>query len=276
MSSLIDYNGLEVVNPDPTGEGGRAINDNFKTLSTCLKNVVEDTSPQLGGDLDGQNYSIHSKDDNAKHYFGAEDDASLYYDGTDLVIDPKEVGYGLTKMLGAAKVYRSGAGGYFVIASATDNTAIGDDPRLHFQAGATPANKWTIGVDLSDGDSFAFGSTSLAGTIPLRLTTGGHAKIPGDSQKLYFGEDDDDSIQHDGTDFVLTCEEGTHNLTLSGYDRLDLGSNADLVAASDKAFYLGDPDTNGTWRIRRDGDNLVMERREGGSYVVKDTILASP
>jgi len=48
----------------------------------------------------------------------------------------------------------------------------------------------------------------------------------------------------------------------------------DLVIASTKAFYLGDEATDGTWRIIRSGNNLVIERRESGSYVTKSTISA--
>jgi hypothetical protein len=37
---------------------------------------------------------IHNLADNGKHYFGASDDASIYYDGTDLILNGKEVGTG--------------------------------------------------------------------------------------------------------------------------------------------------------------------------------------
>jgi hypothetical protein len=40
-------------------------------------------------------------------------------------------------------------------------------------------------------------------------------------------------------------------------------------SVGDDAFYFGDPDTNGTWRIIRDGDDLSFERRESGSWVFK-------
>jgi hypothetical protein len=33
MSSLITYNGIQIVTPDPTGDGGLALNNNFKALS---------------------------------------------------------------------------------------------------------------------------------------------------------------------------------------------------------------------------------------------------
>ena len=52
----------------------------------------------------------------------------------------------------------------------------------------------------------------------------------------------------------------------------NIKSNASVEAKSDGYFYMGDPDTNGTWRIGRSGDNLVMQRRESGTYVTKSTI----
>jgi len=48
--------------------------------------------------------------------------------------------------------------------------------------------------------------------------------------------------------------------------------NTDAVIDSDKAFYFGDSSTNGSWRIVRSGNNLIMERRETGSWVTKQTI----
>lgn len=44
--------------------------------------------------------NIYSKADNAKHYLGAADDAAIYYGGTNLVINPKEVGSGYLSVLG--------------------------------------------------------------------------------------------------------------------------------------------------------------------------------
>jgi hypothetical protein len=112
MTALVDYRGLQVVSPDPTGDGGLAIQDNFKSLvdwnpkgvwnqsaaptgtddntleyfpgSLWLRtdttpsqlfvckssataaaswlpiilNIVQDTSPKLGGDLDVNGHKI--------------------------------------------------------------------------------------------------------------------------------------------------------------------------------------------------------------------------
>lgn len=53
-----------------------------------------------------------------------------------------------------------------------------------------------------------------------------------------------------------------------------LKSTASVEAASAGYLYLGDPATDGTWRVGRSGNDLVMERRESGTYVTKQTILA--
>jgi len=44
------------------------------------------------------------------------------------------------------------------------------------------------------------------------------------------------------------------------------------IAGSANYFYLGDPTTDGSWRIGRSGNNLVSERRESGTWVTKQTI----
>lgn len=53
----------------------------------------------------------------------------------------------------------------------------------------------------------------------------------------------------------------------------------DPAIAADDAFYFGDKETVGSWRITRDGDNLVMQRLETvaevDTWVTKSTILAT-
>ena len=59
---------------------------------------------------------------------------------------------------------------------------------------------------------------------------------------------------------------GSVNINAS---KLDL-QNTKVVNSSE--FYFGDPDTDGTWRIRPDGGNLISEVRQGGVWVVRQTI----
>lgn len=49
--------------------------------------------------------------DNAKTYWGTAQDASMYYDATDLVINPKEVGSGVLSVLGDIRATGTGAEG---------------------------------------------------------------------------------------------------------------------------------------------------------------------
>ena len=52
-----------------------------------------------------QNNDIHIPNDNAKLLFGAAQDASIYYDGTDLQINPQEVGSGSLKIQSSVIAY---------------------------------------------------------------------------------------------------------------------------------------------------------------------------
>jgi hypothetical protein len=45
-----------------------------------------------------------------------------------------------------------------------------------------------------------------------------------------------------------------------------------LVAAG--VLYFGDDSTNGSWRIVRSGNDLVIQRREAGTWTTKSTISA--
>lgn len=49
---------------------------------------------------------------------------------------------------------------------------------------------------------------------------------------------------------------------------------ASLITPAASYQYFGDTATDGTWRIGRSGSDLVIERRESGSYVTKQTISA--
>jgi len=46
----------------------------------------------------------------------------------------------------------------------------------------------------------------------------------------------------------------------------------DLHLISTGIIYFGDDSTDGSWKIVRDGNNLIHQRRESGSWVTKHTI----
>ena len=39
-------------------------------------------------------------------------------------------------------------------------------------------------------------------------------------------------------------------------------------------YHWGEPNTDGSWRITRDGDDLIVERRESGTWVEKTRVSA--
>lgn len=66
---------------------------NLSNVGSGISNVVEDTTPQLGGNLDVNGQTILF-DDNENLTFGTGSDATIRYDGTNLVINPRAVGGG--------------------------------------------------------------------------------------------------------------------------------------------------------------------------------------
>jgi hypothetical protein len=75
-----------------------------------------------------------------------------------------------------------------------------------------------------------------------------------------------------GTEFILAL---TPPNTTSMQERIFINGDGEIAQLNaDAAFYFGNPFVDGTWRIRRSGNNLVFERRVSGNYVVQFTIPA--
>lgn len=51
------------------------------------------------------------------------------------------------------------------------------------------------------------------------------------------------------------------------------GTSNELALGATTYLYFGPSGTDGTWRIGRSGNNLVVERRESGSYVEKGAFI---
>lgn len=43
----------------------------------------------------------------------------------------------------------------------------------------------------------------------------------------------------------------------------------EVILGSDGAIYLGNPNTNGTWKIVINGNDLEFQKRESGVFVMK-------
>jgi len=67
-------------------------------------------------------------------------------------------------------------------------------------------------------------------------------------------------------------------MAITDFTDIGISSNVtlvgdELVVADTTAVYFGLPSVNGSYRIIRDGNNLNIERREGGSWVSKEETL---
>lgn len=111
-----------------------------------------------------------------------------------------------------------------------------------------------------EGENYVLDAT--AGSILLKA----NSKHDGDDRRAYFGAGDDARISYDGTDLKIEpAVVGTGEMKV-------VGGSVELDAA--EAIYLGDANTDGTWRMIRSGNDLLMQRRESGAYVTKSTISA--
>ncbi len=83
------------------------------------------------------------------------------------------------------------------------------------------------------------------------------------------------TIKLDGASLSLSAS-GLKITPVGSYAVLGIVNDVDFLLGATYAYYLGDATTNGTWRMRRSGDDLIFERRESGSYALKSTIWAIP
>ena len=83
----------------------------------------------------GTNLSLNA--DNRKLFFGVDDDASIYYDGTDLIVDPKEAGSGIVDIQGTLQTdgYNSSDGSAGISCSFNVDDGTGTLNTLTFKNG---------------------------------------------------------------------------------------------------------------------------------------------
>jgi lysophospholipase L1-like esterase len=114
------------------------------------------------------------------------------------------------------------------------------------------------------------------GAVCQRISTTGNVAI-GDvtaAAKLHvLATSEQLRLGYDATKYASFTVDNAGDMTVAP-SGANLAITADVDVPSDKSFYLGAPATDGTWRITRSGNNLLMERRESGAYVTKQTISA--
>lgn len=176
----------------------RDSSNNIVTLAQPgLLNVVEDTTPQLGGSLDTNGNHINFGD-NDKAIFGAGSDLQIYHDGTNSYIDDAGTG---------TIFYRSG--------TQTFQNAAGSKTMAVFNAATS--------VDLSYDNSIKF-QTTTDGTLTCGSSTitDGTISWPfaSKSDNLHIGTDASCSLTTGANNIAVGCqslklnEDGSNNLAI--------------------------------------------------------------
>lgn len=171
---------------------------NGDVKSTALDNVpasdvVNDTSPQLGGDLASNGNDILMAD-NDKIKLGTGNDLEIYHDGSNSII--KDAGTGNIHILADDFKVMNSSGTENIIFGAEDGTA-----RL-FHNNVTK-----------------FETTSSGATVTGTLTADGVSL--GDSDVLNLGASNDLQISHDGNNSLI-ADTGTGDLFIRGSNNIYL------------------------------------------------------
>ncbi len=148
--------------------------------------------------------SIHIGD-NDKMIFGDGKDASIYYDGTDMVLKPSEVGGGAVSIQGAGGVSNPllHVKGTDHVIMRFETTTVGRLAQLEFK---TATQLWNFGIPV--GGSFTLRDNTNFKTAMI-WTPGNppYTSIPLDNSKLYWGVADDCSIMYDGADMIINPKD---------------------------------------------------------------------
>ena len=183
------------------------------TVSGKLANIVEDSSPQLGGNLDCNNKVLtmndSSSDDNNRIKLGNAGDLRLYHDGSNSFID--DAGTGNLVVRSSTIAFENAPGGGESLAKFIGNGAV----ELYYD-NSKKLETTNTGVAVN-------GNFGINGSGNLFINT--------DGSKAYFGAGQDLQIYHDGSNSFVD-HDGTGNLYLRAN-----GSGEDIyVRANDNIF----------------------------------------
>ncbi len=150
--------------------------------------------------------------------------------------------------------------GYFTTASGTTGaTALGSHTTASGFEGATALGSRT---DASGN----YGATAMGRNIEVSGNTSVGINLYGDSTARTVAEDNVFVVM--GGNVGIGLVDPAHQLDIEGTFR----TGANMLMSSDSNIFFGGHETDGTWKIQRDGDNLTFQRRESGSWVIKETI----
>ena len=215
----------------PTQQSVKAYVD---TTVAATNEVVEDSTPQLGGDLASNGNDILFAD-NDKAIFGAGSDLQIYHDGSNSIV--QEVGTGDLRLAGNVVRIRNSADTENMISAVQDGAVT-----ICYDGNSKLATTST-GIDVT-------GVITTDG-----MTTSGNVDF-GDSDIARFGAGNDLQIYHDGANSYIE-DSGTGSLLIRGTSLIleDAGGN-DYIAMTDTG-------TGGTVEIKHNASTKLATTSTG-------------
>jgi len=152
------------------------------------------------------------------------------------------------------------------------NVGIGTNaPNYNFHIQGTSSSEITAAIDNQDANGYSIlRFNNDAGDQTVLFHNGSTRGADGGAGSS--------TLRNDGVgDLILTSTSADLVLQPNGRN-VGIGTAApsseldvvgDVEVGSTDAFYFGDPSTDGSWRIVRDGNDLSFERRELGTWVFK-------
>lgn len=148
-----------------------------------------------------------------------------------------------------------------MVAIAKTATVIYLLPQLDFWSGVM------IGASVKVGQN-AGKSCLASGSVFIGNNAG---KNETEANKLHIANNESESL--------VEGDFSTRELQVNGSVVVEELATGDLVSqesvsVQDGGFVLGDPLVDGSWRFIRDGEELLVQKREAGYWITKDTFLA--
>ena len=286
---------------------GRDIAADGATLDTALQNISEDTTPQLGGDLDTNGNDIQFGD-NDKAVFGTGDDLQIYHDGSQSWID--DAGTGNLNIRGGGGIFlRSPANE--VMIQAVGNGAV----TLYYDNSAKLATT-SSGVDItgtlvSDGltidgsagpliNLYRSDVNALFGAIQFKDTTNTNENarigwaanelrlqgtdkvslITDEKTRLFLASTGDISFYEDtGTTAKLAWDASTEELIFKDNVKAEFGDGGDLqIFHNGSNSYIREAGTGNLvinandFKLKNSTDSefMIDARQDGAVYIYHD------
>jgi len=191
------------------------------SIAGAIDSVSQDTSPNLGGNLNTGSYNV-SFGDNAKAQFGDSNDLQIYHDGTHSRIS--DAGSGELRLMSNGDGIKlqnvNGENMVYALNNGAVNLYYDNSQKLATTStGVSVTGNVTATSFTGDGSNLTGISTDLVNdTTPQlggSLDVNGFNVFFGDNEKAYFGTDNDLQIYHDGSNSRIQ-DVGTGNLKIQG------------------------------------------------------------